>query len=276
MSKQVQRAITNRHLRDKEHGVRYGVLGKVSGSRRIYETGRPNYVYVTLDDGTIAEALNLAVSWLGGDEIRVKCRPNTLGVLEVEGLDLRTVEALGRAAQLARTPPHSHNVANTALYDEVSTRRLLEGLVYHKAGDPALTLRIVGFPYDQGRKYFPDSALNLLSPTDYRPTTLNMQAWVKVGVDQSTNLPVAARGAEYANTATLGYAELVAVALPEGSSALAGVRLTQGQTAAPTFSDFLDLRSGFGAPSAGIDSILTDENGDVLSDENGDVLWIEG
>lgn len=270
MRKVIQRAITSRAYRDAHRDERKGVLGKIVGGKRVIETGRPGYHWITLDDGTIHEAINLEVSHMGGNEVRIVAKPNGQGVYEVIGLDMaRALAALGTAATTAGSSPHSHNVPDTGQYDPVSSRRILEGLVYHRTGDPALTFRVYPFPYDNGRSFF--SGGDPIDLTAYRPTSAFTQAWVKVGIDQATNQLIAARGTEYPNTDVIGYAELVATGLT--GLALAGIRLTNGQTTVPLPTDFLDLRPGFGASSVGIDAILTDANGDVLSDANGDVLY---
>lgn len=245
MSKQVQRSITGRFARESRRSVKTGTLGKIVGTARVIETGKPNIHYVTLDDGTVTEAINLKVSHLGGNEIRIEVKPGKGGRYEVIGLDTeRALDTLGAAAAAAGTPAHSHNILNTALFDPVSHRRILEGLVYHHQGDDPLLLRIAGFPYDGGSSYFPDNSINLSAPVDYRPTSADTKRWVKVGIDLSTNLPLVAAGPEMGSTVLTGYTDLVGIAF--SGLALFGVLLRYGQTTTPALEDFLDLRPGYG------------------------------
>lgn len=244
MSKPVQAAITGRARREERRGEKKGILGKLASGRRIIDTGRPGYDWITLDDGTIHQAINLKVSHLGGNEVRIVAKPNREGDYEVIGLDTgRALDSLGDAATTAATSPHTHNVANTALYDPVSTRRLLAGLVYHQSGDDPLLIRLYPFSYDDGNAYFPGGILDL---TGYRPVSADKIAWVKIGFNIMDNAPMAVTGPEYDEIETIGYPELVAGEFP--GLALCGVLLGNGQTTTPVEDDFLDIRPWIQSP----------------------------
>jgi hypothetical protein len=240
VSKHLQEAKTKRAEREARRGEKKGVLGKIVSGRRVIDTGRPNYDYITLDDGTIHEAINLRVPHLGGNEVRIVVKPNQQGVYEVQGLDTgRAIATLGAAAGTAQTGKHSHNIPNSGLYDPVSTRRLLDGLVYHRSGDPDLVVYVNAFSYDYAgqKRYWPGGIKNLQA---YCPVTGSRQGFAKIGIDPVTNSIVVVQGGEYVLTQTIGQTELAQIPFTNYIP-LCGVRLLDTQ-AAPGPSDFLDCR----------------------------------
>lgn len=240
MGKDLQQAITARAQREQHRGEKKGVLGKIVSGRRVIDTGRPNFDYITLDDGTIAEAINTRVAHLGGNEVRVVVKPNQQGINEVIGLDtLRAIDTLGAAAGTAQAAKHSHNVPNSGLFDPVSTRRMLDGLVYHRSGDPDLVVYVNAFSYDYAgqKRYWPGGIQNLQS---YCPVNANRQGWAKVGINPVTNSIVVIASAEYVLTQSIGATELAQIPFTNYLP-LCGVRLLDTQ-AAPGPDDFLDCR----------------------------------
>lgn len=226
------------HVHQTRYGRKYGQIGKIVSSSRVYETGNGKW-WVTYDDGTTD-----AVIYDGPRKpLHVIVQPNDDGDMEVIGLQVKKTLAsvdydTDALAQLKSGGRHRHYIGS-GNEDPVEVRRFEPFLCHAFSGlmvyvDP-LSYRYNGADYD-----WPGGTIDL---TSYLPVTTGYWAWIKVGLDPATNTLVADTGTEYPLKSLLTTAALgdIDFATP-GYLPSVGIKLQEGQTAGPLEVDFMDVR----------------------------------
>jgi hypothetical protein len=241
----LRRKFIDRVLIAPELATEYGTLGKYSGGGWTVDVpGRPGYAYVTMTDGTIAEAENLSAGGAGGYPVRLR---REYGSLRVLGLNMTmlsgTPGVTTTVIQAGATPRHHHRMGSGQEY-------YLQGLMFepgavHLWGDDTAYLYIepMVYWYNGTRKYFEGDKI---AWAGYLPAGTDTRAWVQFGIDPSANTITALTGAEYESPDVLEASLLFADTALTGL-ALVAVCLSEGQTAPPTQRDFFDLRPYVGA-----------------------------
>lgn len=248
--------LSQHHQAFDEAKVEKGYIGYIDFTQAKWVVNvptRPNYVYVTLKRTsayTVVEALNMDVVPKGGLDVEVE-RINGEFVVKPDRHGANTFSQGGANLTVGK---HTHRLGY-GNEDTVEALRF-EPLQCHVAsGGTSLTVQIEAavYRYNNEDVYFPRSTIDL---TSNLPPTSGMWAWVKIGIDPTTNLPVAKTGTEYPKVYELSPVELVPIAFDSNDTIVlrtAGVKLRNGQSAVADFRDFYDLRpfaSGMNAPSS--------------------------
>ena len=142
---------------------------------------------------------------------------------------------------------HTHEVGS--LWDPVSARRLKMGRVKAHQVNGVYGMKVWIEPHFHAGGWWPGGAIDL---TDYVPDSAGFHRWVKVGMDEDANQPVAYPGDLAPKALPLTEEQLAAVPFPAGV-AYAGVKLVYGDTAVDQESRFADCtpwRSRGGAGSS--------------------------
>lgn len=215
-----------------------GTVGKPNGTIAI--TGKPHLIWVTTSRGNTIKAINLGVpATLGFPVIVEKDRDNNWIAKSPDGQ--RAAEFVGDAASGVGSAPHSHRIGfgNEDLVEEL---RFEPGLV-HPTDPESLSVYIEPFfyEYNDTQTFFAGGIIDL---TSNRPATANTWAWVKVGINPTTNLPTATTGTEQLKSVPLTGSQLAAVSFA-GKIALAGVKLRNAQSQISNYNDFKSSRSWF-------------------------------
>lgn len=217
-----------------------GEVGKPTGTGTFLlepEDGdRPGFIIVRIKRGgasEFVEAINFGVP------MRPRCpckvRMGSDGFYEAHPDGVKTQQFMGSGARVGLTNPHSHE-PGLGNEDQVSSRRVLIGLVHTQK--PASMIVVIE-PFNWGiGEYYPGGVLDL---TAYQPSTADTWAWVKVGIDPTTNSAIAVMGTEYSVTTPLTEDMLDEVSfypyLP-----LAGVRVAESDTTISAEARFADAR----------------------------------
>lgn len=149
------------------------------------------------------------------------------------------------------TQPHTHRLGQ-------GNEDVVEGLRFepanpHVAGANSLSVRVEPgwYRYNNTDVKWAGGEINL---TANLPSTANMWAWVKIGIDPTTNTLVAKTGTEYAKVYPISATELAPITFDSNDILIVricGVKLRNGQSRIPDYRDFEDLRmyiSGMNAP----------------------------
>ena len=254
-------------------GLMKAVIGIIdsAGNKVVDVPGRPGAVWVRIVQGSEvvnATALNVARGVSKAYGVKVWIGENAEGRLAIMGLrEAEMTAEVGEQAVVLAQP----NVSTSAL---VTARQLKMGRVRPYSG---LTVYIE--PIHHAGGYWPGGTLDL---SDYVPDAAGFQRWVKVGIDESLNQPVAYPGSLLSTALPLTEALLADVPFPVGV-AYAGVKLAHGATALDKETQFADCtpwrsRGGGGGGAATCCSPLT--NGDPDNPElifsDGDVIMVVG
>lgn len=244
-----------------------------SGDYTVQVEDDPTLIYVRIQDGNIqtpVEAINLGIP----------IQPDYPVIVYYKNKQAYAVPDQERSADyrsgndgLGTVAPHSHE-PGLGLFDVVSTRRLREAQVTVTL-PYSMSVTVAPFKYWNAsgeERYFTEGAIDL---TDFVPSTASQHCLVKVYFDLVTETLGAVAGTATSTVMLLTEQDLTAIQIEDTQIPLAGVRLTNGMTEINDEALIIEWRFLFGSATSGlgvIDSILTDDNGDVLSDDNGDVL----
>lgn len=171
----------------------------------------------------------------------------------------------GEGAITVGMPPIDGRLLNIL----VPGNRYAPGLVTLPSTIDGLHVFINGLEHERG--VFLSQLYPLVAPSS------GSQAWIGVGVNQSTNLPVQYLG----QNRTLAYTPDAGDAAAEFNGRwdsddvpLAAVLVANGTTTLSSSNVIVDLRRKFPAAGAvNLDRILTNDDGDVLTDDDGNVLY---
>lgn len=253
--------------RSKIHTGTMGKLDSPTGNRTYDVAGRAGYSWVTLDNGSVEACINTGIGATPNQKLPVQVIETPTG-LKIWGLDhTKADNNLGPSMPSLGAGPHSHNFG-TGLEYIVDALEYAPFLTYHRKGDPDLTLYInPGFYNDNSGTeiYFPGSTydVSVLS----LPVSTNW-AWIRVGVDPATNLPIGTVGTPQLNTIPLIPDQIVDIPVSYRSTAAFKFRGTQ--TAFTNYqSDFVDTRHwidvGGGGGSGSVSSVGFSAPSDLLS-----------
>jgi hypothetical protein len=258
--------------------VSYGYLGDEDGLVDV--PGRPSFKYVRRKTGGEQSAPDALEDRYGlrtpGFPVSIEIDPTTNREYIAGPGEASEVQQFIGERPVTRSGFHTHTIDGD--YPEpVETRRLLAGLVY--VDDPTsapLTFRVTPHAYWwNGALHVVDGSATLDATGDL-PATSGMQAWVGLAFDTATDTFVALTGDEQPGLLPALDPALIEAIDFGAYKPYCAVRLRAGQTTAPVESDFYDLRdpTGGGGGSFGdlIDSILTDDDGEILVDDDGNVL----
>ncbi len=235
--------------------LRRGKIGMPTGdgTYTIDVPGRAHWVYVRIGEeqnATIIQAINMGTS----------NEPNLPVFIDInaDGDPYIIGPAGGLAASYLADAPmqaaglHSHAIGY-GMEDPVEARRVLPGLVTANTG-LEVYIQPCHYRWNGTDYYFGGGAADLTSNI---PSTANTWAWVKVGINPTSNAVITLTGTEYSVFTDLTVTELNAIGF-SNYLPLAGVKLRNGQTEINDERDFLDCRlwcSGAGG-SGGSDSGL--------------------
>lgn len=192
------------------------------------------------------------------------------GEWEIKRVDTVIAQTFaGDAAVAYHTEWHTHDELTYGLWDWVSMRRLLGGVI---GADTGLTVKTYGdlfYVYGGEHRYLAeDTAIDL---TAYQPAAAIDWCWVKVGLDPDAGALVAVAGADQAQFLALNLSALDDIPFA-GYFPLGGVKL-RGDATAIYDTDCFDCRPILNLVAGDLTGLLTDANGDVLSDADGNILW---
>lgn len=228
------------------------VGANVEGVYTILGSNGPAWIWVTLDKGgpfgPPKQVINRNVSPM--PDLPVKLGVNSMGQPYAMDIAEGAIDAYmsgnsGGSSISGRVAPHSHELG-FGLYDPVHSLRIWEGKVWWRSVDGDVVVYINGFFYfdnSGAEQYFASQPFNL---STYLTVTAGQHQWVKVGVNPSTGLPVAAVSTPVNVVVPLAAADLAAISL--SARPLAGVQITFGQAISGD-GDFVDLRFQSGAPT---------------------------
>lgn len=129
---------------------------------------------------------------------------------------------------------HTHEVGS--LWDPVSARRLKMGRVKAHQVNGVYGMEVYIEPHFHAGGWWPGGTIDL---ADYTPDTAGFHRWVKVGMDEAENQPVAYPGDLLPKALPLTESQLATVPMPTGI-AYAGVKLVYGDVAIDQESRFAD------------------------------------
>lgn len=198
---ELRRALAKAYPRAEEDNIVRGRLGQQNADGTYtfeVDEEEPGRVLVTLDDGTVTQAIHDAGPRVGGLDVRMVERDGELIVIGVDSVKAR--EWMGDASQAISpsTPYHHHN--DPSLWDDVGLRRFLPGQVHVSSG-MVVAIEPFFYPYAGTDVYYPGGTLDLSA---YQPITADTWSWVKVGVDPATNTSIGMAGAEFSDLVPLG------------------------------------------------------------------------
>ena len=204
-----------------------GTHGKVdedSGATVYPVPGKPGFTYVTLQNGSVAEALNVGSNSVGRIGLPLRLKSGPYG-LEVTGIQKRkAIEGLDdNAVSRINVGPHSHE-PGFGNEDMVSNRRIVDGLAWYRGIlDGSFSVRVNKFWYKwDGVDYqYPGGNIDI---TSHMPAA-GLQRWVKVSFDPTTASLVAADGSDISYFATLNDSDLLSIA-SNNLMPLAGVQMS--------------------------------------------------
>lgn len=220
---------------------RKAFIGKLEsdGSYTIEVPYRNSYWWVTLADGVIDQAVPRSVPRQGGFPVKIDVIDGQKTIVDI---DQREAIHTTGGASLQIVGTHTHSLGSGLEY-RIEARRIDAGLV--KVG-PALDLNveILPFFYQFGgeRKYYAGEIYDMTSDV---PGSANEHAWVLVGIDPAPNAATSVAGVAQATVLALQTAQLADINFA-GLIPLAGVKLTNGQTAIDQESYFTDARHWLG------------------------------
>lgn len=223
--------------------IKTGTMGKLDSptGNRIYDVpGRAGYSWVTMDNGSVEACINTGIGSTPNQKLPVQVIETPTGP-KIWGLDhTKADNNLGPSMPALGAGPHSHNFG-TGLEYIVDALEYAPFLTFHRNNDPALTLWInPGFYNDNSGTeiYFPGSSYDVSQLS--LPTGANW-AWVRVGVDPSTNKPTGTVGTPQSNTVPLTPDQVISI--PVSYRSTAAFKFRGGQTAFTNYqSDFIDTR----------------------------------
>lgn len=268
----LSKALQKLHQKNKFANQEPGTVGKPNGT--ILITGKPHLIWVTTRRGSTIKAINLGVpTTLGFPVIVEKDRDDNWVVTTPDGT--RASEFVGDGSKGIGDSPHSHRIGfgNEDLVEEL---RFEPGLV-HPTDPESLSVYIEPFfyEYNDSQTFFAGGSIDL---TSNRPATANSWAWVKVGINPTTNLPTATTGAEQLKSTPLTGSQLAAVTFA-GKIALAGVKLRNSQSQISNYNDFKSSRSWFTKSTfaSGAYLLLQPTSNVVINEAGSDIdIRIEG
>lgn len=248
--------LNDAYLRFKRGERVEGYIGKQNAALGTWEVNVPtrtNYVYVTLKTNSPTapvEALCTEVTPKAGTPVYVE-RDIDTGEFVVKA-NAKQMAAFSGGVNLG-VGRHTHRLG-FGNEDVVEGLRFEPLLCHIVEGGSSLYVKVeAGFyRYNDADVFFGGGTLNLTANV---PGTANMWAWVKVGIDPTTNTLVAKTGTLYAKVVPLTGTELAPIAFDSNDTLvvrIAGVKLRNGQTAIADWRDFYDLRpfaSGQNAPA---------------------------
>lgn len=210
-------------------------------------SGLRNMVWILLydEDARVTQAYNVRTQVRANAPVWVRRMPdNTLVITGIRELD--GTELYADAAPSINVPPLIGELMPETVWP---SRNLLPGRIrWTTAG--GLLIYIEPFHYDGG--YFPGGTLDL---TAYVPSVANKKAWVKVWVNPNAANVNAMPGATAGSNVDLSVnpmseADLAAITISPSYIPVAGIVLTNGDTAITSTTLIADARQWINAPQA--------------------------
>lgn len=244
--------------------VRRGYLGKATsaGQYTFDVPGRPHWCYVRVFRGdveTISEAINMSVQ--KDPNIPILIGTNIDGEPYVIGPLQGQAAAALSSSESAVAGPHMHRIG-TGLEYLIEALRIEPGLVKPGSGT-TLDILPCFYRWNGTDYYFSGGPLDI---SEYEPAS-NKHAWIKIGVDPTTNTAVAVKGTEYAYPTVQLLPDMVDDISFSDYLPFAGVKYYNGQTSW-TMRDLTDCRlwvSGSGSSGASDAGLLIAQDGSQLS-----------
>lgn len=242
MSEDLKRAVDALWLRSDERNRIPGRMGRLNtdGSYTIDVAARPGWVYVRVgpegDQGhTIA--VNLGVARIANLPIWMR---RIHGRLVIKGVDEsgRLDAFIGSGNFSYGVGPHTHRIGSGLEY-ELEALRMEMGRIKPFSG---LTVAITDFRYFYNGFWYTYSG-GTIDLTSYKPAA-NTWAWVLVGLDPVTNMPVAATGAAQGLTTPLTLDQIDAIAFDDYIP-LGAVKVKGSDTTLNNLANFQDAHGWF-------------------------------
>jgi hypothetical protein len=204
--------------------------------------GRDNHVFVTYGDkdgyGGVVGISRSAKSATPSMPVLIKDRN---GASTVADVDVTRLTEYTNTPNLSLVDKHTHAIGGGNV-DPVEGLRFIPGLVrpFKEGGSFGLKVYVEQMQYETNNvlTWFDGSDIDL---TSYVPGTADKQAWVVVGIDPSSNTPIAKSDVERDITTTMTPSQLDGFDF-DGNIPLGAVILQNGQTSINTIEDFVDLR----------------------------------
>jgi len=215
-----------------------GTLGRqVSPGVYQFQTGDDGRMYFTSEQGTVMTVINAKVAT---GLFPVVVGPTDDGNdYEVKGLQIsKAWSQVGSQIGSIAIPQHTGSTTGPTP-ELVEARQLDRALVYQDPNNAAFLLTITAFNYKDASgtdQLYPGGTIDV---TSYIPAGAGTWGWVKVGFDKTGVAPVAVAGTPVSVSVPLDAAALALIPFT-GYVPFCGVMLTNGQTAAPVETDFMD------------------------------------